>query len=437
MAAREAKLRGTYSSESAGAAAASAGRESNQLASPTRVDHPARMSAPLIAPTLTDGVVTLRGHRMDDVPRIVEQCRDPESIAWTTVPTPYDERDAEEFGLRMMPQGWIDGSEWAFAVELEGRYAGTVSLRNEGPGRAEIAFGSHPDVRGTGAIERGCRLLVDWGFPELELETIVWRAFTGNWASRKLAWRLGFSHEGMLRKYLPQRGDGRRDAWVGTLLSDDPREPRTTWLEVPVIEGDGFRLRPVREDDAPRIQEGTAEPGAERWLGHKPAPYAMDDARAYVQRRREHEATGQAMTWAIADADNDRILGTVVWFDWVPEVTCELGFWLHPDARGRGLATGASRLALDHLFDTVGVRRVRASAATENTASRAVLERVGFHSYGVERYGANVRDGWVDMALYDVTASEWAAGERSSANPIASTANPASDISTPTASGER
>src|SRR3954468_17950865 len=111
------------------------------------IDHPARMPAPLSAPTLTDGVVTLRAHRADDVSRIVDQARDPESIAWTTVPVPYDERDAEEFGLKMLPQGWVDGSEWAFAVEVDGKYAATVSLRNEGPGRAEIAFGSHPDVR--------------------------------------------------------------------------------------------------------------------------------------------------------------------------------------------------------------------------------------------------------------------------------------------------
>jgi len=66
------------------------------------------MPAPLTSPTLTDGVVTLRSHRPDDVPRMVEQCRDPESIAWTMVPTPYDERDAEEYGMRILPAGWVD-----------------------------------------------------------------------------------------------------------------------------------------------------------------------------------------------------------------------------------------------------------------------------------------------------------------------------------------
>jgi RimJ/RimL family protein N-acetyltransferase len=395
------------------------------------------MPAPTTPPTLTDGVVTLRAHRADDVPRMVEQCRDPASIAWTTVPVPYSETDAEDYGLKVLPEGWAKGTEWAFAVEVEGRYAGTISLRDEGPGRAEIAYGSHPDVRGTGAVLRALRLPVDWGFAELGLQTIVWQAFTGNWASRKVAWRLGFTVEGTLRRYLPQRG-ARRDAWIGTLLRDDPREPRSTWLEVPVLEGDGFRLRAVRADDAPRIHEGTAEPETERWLGHKPAPYTLDHATTFVERRRELEATGQSVTWAVADPDDDRILGTVLWFNHTPGVECEVGWWLHPDARGRGLATRAVRTVVDHVFATMDLKRVTALVAAGNTASRAVAERLGFGLYGIERYGAWVGAGRADLALYDVTASEWAAaGARSSENATTNTTSPASDSPTPTTSGDR
>jgi RimJ/RimL family protein N-acetyltransferase len=394
------------------------------------------MPAPQRPPTLTDAVVTLRAHGADDVRRIVEQSVDPVSVEWTTVPVPYSEEDGREFALRIMPAGWTAGTEWGFAVEAEGRYAGTVTLRDEGPGRAEIAFASHPDARGTGTLERGCRLLLEWGFAELGLETVVWRALTGNWPSRKLAWRLGFAQEGTLRKYLPHRGE-LRDAWVGTLLRDDPREPRTTWLDVPVLEGDGFRLRPVRPDDAPRIQEGTAEPDTERWLGHKPAPFTMDEARRYVERRRELEASGQAVTWAVADADDDRILGTVLWFGWTPGVECEVGWWLHPEARGRGLATRAMRLVLDHVFAALEVKRVVAGAAADNLASRAVMDRLGFSLVGISRYAAQVREGWVDGALYDLTAEEWAARERSSEKATASTTKPATDSATPSTSGDR
>ena len=99
------------------------------------------MAAPTSAPTLTDGVVTLRAHRTEDLPRIVEQGRDPEMQAWTQVPVPYAEQDAVEFALGLVPGWWAEGTEWAFAVEFEGRFGGTVSLRNEGNGRLEVAFG--------------------------------------------------------------------------------------------------------------------------------------------------------------------------------------------------------------------------------------------------------------------------------------------------------
>ena len=390
----------------------------------------------MTAPTLTDGVVVLRAHRPEDVARVVEQCLDPVSQAWTTVPLGYTREMGEEFVGETMPHGWADGSEWGFAVEVDGRFGGTVSLRDEGSGLAEIGFGSHPGIRGTGAMERAVRLLVDWGFAELQLGTIVWRAFTGNWASRKLAWRLGFTVEGTVRGFLPQRGE-LRDAWVGTLLKDDAREPRTPWLEVPELTGDGFRLRRIRESDAERIREACAEPRSQQWLGQLPAPYTLQDALAYVERRRELEATGTAVTWAVADPDDDRILATVGWFAWTPEVECEIGYWTHPDARGRGLMTRVLRLVTTHVFETLEVRRVTAFAAVDNTASRHVIEACGFRQYGVERYGAHVRDDWVDMALYDVVAAEWSDGERSTANATASTAKPTSDSTAPSSSGDR
>ena len=91
------------------------------------------------APTLTDGTVTIRAHHEGDAQGSYEQCQDPVSQQWTTVPIPYAMDDALTFVGEIMPKGWADDSEWGFAVEAEGRYAGTISLRNEGDGRAEIA----------------------------------------------------------------------------------------------------------------------------------------------------------------------------------------------------------------------------------------------------------------------------------------------------------
>ena len=53
------------------------------------------------------------------------------------------------------------------------RFAGTVSLRNEREGRAEVAFGAHPWARGRGVMVRALELLLAWGFEERGLQTVV------------------------------------------------------------------------------------------------------------------------------------------------------------------------------------------------------------------------------------------------------------------------
>jgi RimJ/RimL family protein N-acetyltransferase len=357
-------------------------------------------------PTLTDGTVVLRGHRQEDVTGVFEQCQDPVSRQWTTVPVPYSLEDAEAFVTEQMPHGWADGSCWGFAVEVGGRFAGTVELRDEGEGRLEVAYGSHPWVRGTGAMEKAVRLRVDWGFADRGAAVVVWRANRGNWASRKLAWRLGFTFEGTIRAALPQRGR-LRDAWVGTLLAGEDRTPRGRWLEVPVLEGGGLRLRPWRESDVPRIVEACSDPRTQAWLGQMPAPYGESDALAWLEHQRENRARGTGVAWAVVDPGGDVALASVSYFGLVPEVEAEIGYWTHPDARGRGLTTRAMGLVVRHLFEDVGVRRVSAGAAVDNTASRHVIEANGLRQYGVERLGTVVRTGRADLAWYDVLLEEW------------------------------
>jgi RimJ/RimL family protein N-acetyltransferase len=362
----------------------------------------------LTPPTLTDGTVTLRAHRADDVQGSFEQCQDPVSQRWTTVPVPYTLENARAFVTRTMPGGWADGTSWGFAVEVDGRYAGTVELRDEGEGRLEVAFGSHPWIRGRGAMKRAVRLLVDWGFADRQARVIVWRADKGNWASRKLAWRLGFRIEGMIRAALPQRGH-LRDAWVGTLLATDDREPAGEWLEVPVIEADGFRLRPWRDSDVPRIVEACCDERTQTWLGTLPDPYDESEALRWFEHQAESRATGRAVAWAVADQEHDRALGSISYFNYTRGTELEIGFWAHPDARGRGVTTRAMGELVRYAFEDLGIRRVMAGAAVDNAASRHVIEANGLSAWGTERLGTVVRSGRADCVFYDLLVEEWRA----------------------------
>jgi RimJ/RimL family protein N-acetyltransferase len=367
-------------------------------------------------PTLSDGVVTLRAHLADDAEGSFEQCQDPVSQRWTTVPVPYTRRDAAEFVEQIVPAGWRDDSDWGFAVEAADptgtpRYAGTVSLRPKGQRRAEIAYGSHPWVRGRGVMERALRLLLDWGFGAMDVRSVIWWANRGNWASRKLAWRLGFAVDGTVRQWLPQRGE-LLDAWVGVLLDTDERSPRHPWYDVPRIVSERMVLRELEDKDLPRVVEACSDERTAYWLQGIPQPYTRRHAVEFLEGRREARATGTGLHWAVADPAGDLLLASLSLFDIKPGREAEIGYWTHPDARGRGLMTEACGLVLRHAFipeadGGQGLRRVMIYSAEGNTASRRVIEANGFTRVGRERCGIALRDGsLVDSACYDMLADE-------------------------------
>jgi RimJ/RimL family protein N-acetyltransferase len=369
-------------------------------------------------PRLSDGEVTLRAHTDDDIDRIVEQSRDPLSIEWTTVPLAYSIDDAKRFVRHAMPGGWESEEEWGFAVERDGLFMGTVSLRNFWSGRAEIAYGSHPEARGRGVLSRALRLLLTWGFSPvadggLGLGVVVWMANRGNWGSRRLAWSVGFSFDGTMRGWAAHR-DGLVDAWVGTLRRGEDLSPNRPWLESPTIRGDAVVLRELAERDLPRIVETLNDPETKYWLRRprEGAPHTLESEAGFVTARRADAADGIGVHWAVADPMTDVYLGQISLFDVQHRRQAEVAYWAHPDSRGRGVITEATRLVVRHCFVPIedgglGMARLTINAAVGNLASQRVIERAGFQRVGVQRSTIPLEDGtWADSVDYDLLAAE-------------------------------
>jgi RimJ/RimL family protein N-acetyltransferase len=376
------------------------------------------MRFPEDVPTLTCGDVILRAHHRDDAPAAVEQSTDPTSIRWTTVPLNYTLDDARTFVGKSMPSGWESESEFGFAIESthpdgKRRYSGTLSLRDEGDRRAEVAFGAHPAIRGRGVMTTAVTLLLDWGFRSRDLETVIWLANRGNVASRRVAWRTGFTFGGTVRRWLNHRGEY-LDAWVGSLHRDDDREPKTRWLEAPVIIGKNVVLRPLREDDVASIVEGCQDQRSTHFLSLLPDPYTADDARGWLIRNVEQASMGTAVSWAMADPVSDRHLGNIG----LPRIgrdEAEIGYWAHPDARGRGLTSEAVGLLIRHAFVDVedgglGFHRLFLKAAGTNPASQHIARVNGMTECGRERSAETLGDGgYDDLVVFDLLREEWTA----------------------------
>ena len=362
---------------------------------------------PTSAPTLTDGVVTLRAHRGDDAARVVEQCTDPDTVRWTTVPAPYDVGQAARFLDEVVPGAWASGAAAYFAIEHEGRFAGTVDVRFAAHGEAEVGFGLHPDARGRGVARRALGLALDWARDERGVAVVHWRAQEGNWGSRRVAWATGFTFGPTVPGLLVQRGE-RRDAWTGWLGPDDLRSPTTPWLEATPLEAPGVRLRPWRVDDGPRLVEAAHDPVLRAGIPRSPLPLSLAEVSDYLVRVELGAATGGRVAWCVADAASDEALGNVAvsGFD---EGSAEVGYWSHPAGRGRGVLATALGLVTRHALDPggLGVRRLDLLTAASNTGSRRLAERVGFTLVGIERLSAPTPDGgWEGTARYELVAGD-------------------------------
>lgn len=364
-----------------------------------------RMPPAPLAPTLTDGVVRLRAHRVEDVDRIVEQCTDPESIRWTTVPVPYDQALGLEW-VESNAKGWADPQGdrlWAISSveDPDDLFLGTIDVRQKGGGIAYVGFGLHPEGRGRGLMARALRLVCRWWFDQGG-QRVHWHANRGNFASWRVAWACGFTFHGLVPGLLDHRGEA-TDAWTASVgREDDQTKPVSPWREPVVLQGDGILLRPWREDDIEAVElDDTPEhfepPGARR---------SPDNFPEWLLRRRSYMAQGLSTLWCIADTATDRALGSVVLIEKDQEKGCaELGYDLHPSARRRGAATIASRLVIQYAFAPEaeggrGLRKLSALTVGDNDASAAVMERLGFTQWGREPAFCEREDGSRDDARH-------------------------------------
>lgn len=85
----------------------------------------------------------------------------------------------------------------------------------------------------------------------------------------------------------------------------------------------------------------------------------------------------------------------------------EVGYVLHPDHQGRGLATEAAGELLAVGFGELGLHRIVGTCSAHNLASARVLERLGMRREAHFRASRLVKGEWRDELVYAILAGEW------------------------------
>jgi RimJ/RimL family protein N-acetyltransferase len=186
--------------------------------------------------------------------------------------------------------------------------------------------------------------------------------------------------------------------------------PEPIKLPNPPLSDGIIALRPFRPDDVPAIVAACQDPEIQRWIPLIPVPYGEDEARGYVLMTLKSLQEGSSAEVAIVDAATDRLLGSIGIHLGSNARRHSVGYWVAPEARGRGVATRALRLMARWGFERFAIERLALWTLLDNAASQAVAEKAGFRYEGVARNWDRGRDGRpIDCAVYAMTPEDLAA----------------------------
>ncbi len=148
-----------------------------------------------------------------------------------------------------------------------------------------------------------------------------------------------------------------------------------------------------------------------KWLPWAHLEHGRMDTRFYIHCARLSRARRQNFELLVQAADTDEFLGLVSLhrIDWTRHVA-GLGYWTRSSARANGYATEAAGAIVEYGFRALGLNRIEAHVAPENTASQQVVQRLGFRREGIAREFEFVNGRFLDHIQYSAMAWEVAGG---------------------------
>jgi RimJ/RimL family protein N-acetyltransferase len=182
------------------------------------------------------------------------------------------------------------------------------------------------------------------------------------------------------------------------------------------IETARLRLRPL--DPATDVDGVHAYQSREDVCRYVPySPRSRDEVAERLsdpeRTRSTLEEAGQVLNVAVVRRDTDELIGDVVLFWHSAEHRGgEIGYAFNPEHHGQGFATETGEALLALAFDGLDLRRVVGRIEERNTASAAVLERLGMRQEARLVENEWFKGEWSTELDYAILADEWRARQR-------------------------
>ena len=86
--------------------------------------------------------------------------------------------------------------------------------------------------------------------------------------------------------------------------------------------------------------------------------------------------------------------------------SCVIGYWIAPEVAGLGITPTAVALAMDYMFNAIGIHRVEIDIRPENGASIRVVQKLGLRYEGLKKNYIHINGDWRDHYVFALTFEE-------------------------------
>ena len=168
-------------------------------------------------------------------------------------------------------------------------------------------------------------------------------------------------------------------------------------------------LRPYEIGDLAALHGLFGRADVSRYLMWEPMD--LDQAQALLDRRllqTRIDTEGDGILLAAIDDETGRTIGEfMLRFASAQSLQGVVGWSIHPDFQGRGLATEGAREMLRLGFEELGLHRIVAEADPRNLPSLRVMEHLGMRREAHLVENLFVKGEWVDEVVCAMLATEW------------------------------
>lgn len=176
----------------------------------------------------------------------------------------------------------------------------------------------------------------------------------------------------------------------------------------PVITSGDIRLRSISRWDAPRLEQlmQLDRDWLEPWEATTPGLRSALDVRWMIKSLIAQTKRGSGL--ALAIEYQGELVGQLnvanILYGSVSSAT--IGYWISQEFAGKSITPTAVAMAIDYLFNDLGLHRVEIDIRPENQASLRVVEKLQMRLEGVKVRFIHIDGAWRDHKVFAITKEE-------------------------------